>query len=105
MPVAIVLIVQAQWHGRIREHFAVDAWVIPARVPLGILRVSFLVLVAAFVIGAVGNMSLAKLLGSGVLTSGYLAVVLMAVRRLLEGAFAFLLRIRPLNLLRLVEPY
>jgi len=31
--------------------------------------------------------------------------VLIAMRRLLEGAFAFLLRVRPLNLLRLVEPY
>jgi small-conductance mechanosensitive channel len=78
---------------------------IPGPVPVAVLRVSFFVLVAAFVIGAVGNMSLAKLLGSGALTSGYLALVLVAVRRLLEGAFAFLLRVRPLNLLRLVEPY
>jgi potassium-dependent mechanosensitive channel len=105
MLVAILVLARARWRGRIRAYLALDSWMIPGRFPVAGLRISFFVIVAAFVIGAVGNMSLAKLLGSGVLTSGYLALVLVAMRRLFEGAFAFLLRVRPLNLLRLVEPY
>lgn len=105
MLVAIALIVRAWWPGPIREHLALDSWVIPGRTLVVLVRVAFFILVAAFVVGAVGNMSLAKLLGTGVLTSGYLALVLIATRRLAEGAFALALRVRPLNLLRLVEPY
>jgi potassium-dependent mechanosensitive channel len=105
MLAAVVALGWARWRGRIREHLALESWMIPGPVPVAVLRISFFVLIAAFVIGAAGNMSLAKLLGSGALTSGYLALVLIAVRRLLEGAFAFLLRVRPLILLRLVEPY
>jgi small-conductance mechanosensitive channel len=105
MLVASAVIGWALWNGRLREHLAVDSWAIPGRAPVVVVRVALVVVLAAFVIGTVGSMSLAKLLGSGALTSGYLALVLIAMRRLAEGAFAFLLRVRPLNLLRLVEPY
>jgi potassium efflux system protein len=105
MLVASALIARMLWSGGLHEYLAVDSWVIPGRVPVVIVRGSLLVLVAAFIIGAIGNMSLAKLLGAGALASGYLALVLIATRRLAEGAFALALRVRPLNLLRLVEPY
>ena len=59
--------------------------------------------IVAFVAGAIGNMSLARLLGSGILSSAYLALVLTAGRRLAEGLGAFVLRVRPLALLQTVE--
>ena len=57
----------------------------------------------AFVAGAIGNMSLARLLGSGILASGYLALALSAARRLAEGVVDFALRVWPLTRLRMVE--
>jgi small-conductance mechanosensitive channel len=48
-------------------------------------------------------MSLARLLGSGILSSGYLALVLIAGRRLVEGLFIFALRVPPLAQLRMVQ--
>ena len=50
----------------------------------------------------VGNVSLARLVGSGILSSGYLAMVLIAGRRLAEGLVTFALRVRPLVGLRMV---
>jgi small-conductance mechanosensitive channel len=56
----------------------------------------------ALVADIVGNVSLARLIGSGVLSSGYLAMVLIAGRRLAEGLVTFALRVRPLVRLRMV---
>jgi small-conductance mechanosensitive channel len=58
---------------------------------------------AAFAAGAVGNMSLARLLGSGILASGSLALVLAAARRLGEGLVSFALRVWPCTRLRMVD--
>jgi potassium-dependent mechanosensitive channel len=66
----------------------------------GLAAVGFCV---AFVSGVIGNMSLARLLGSGILNSGYLALILAAGRRMTEGLVAFALRVRPLTLLHVVE--
>ena len=57
----------------------------------------------ALVAGAVGNVSLARLVGSGALLSGYLALVLIAGRRLAEGLILFALRVPPLVHLRMVQ--
>jgi small-conductance mechanosensitive channel len=105
MLAAIALLVLARWYNRTRDYLAVDTWAIPGRTPAVLVRVAFVLLTASVVIGATGNTSLARLLGSGTLNSAYLALLLIATRRLLEGIWAFLLRVRPLNLLRLVEPY
>jgi small-conductance mechanosensitive channel len=56
----------------------------------------------AVVADIIGNVSLARLVGSGVLSSGYLAMVLVAGRRLAEGLVTFALRVRPLVRLRMV---
>ena len=58
---------------------------------------------AAFLAGATGYMSLALLLGSGVLGSGYLALVFYAGVRVGDALVAFALRVRPLRLLGMVE--
>jgi potassium-dependent mechanosensitive channel len=57
----------------------------------------------ALVAGAIGNVSLARLVGSGSLLSGYLALVLIAGRRLAEGLILFALRVPPLVHLRMVQ--
>jgi small-conductance mechanosensitive channel len=57
----------------------------------------------ALVAGVVGNVSLARLVGSGALLSGYLALVLIAGRRLAEGLILFALRVPPLVHLRMVQ--
>ena len=57
----------------------------------------------ALVAGTIGGVSLARLIGSGVLLSGYLALVLIAGRRLAEGLVMFALRVPPLTLLRMVQ--
>ena len=57
----------------------------------------------ALVAGTVGNVSLARLVGSGVLLSGYLALVLIAGRRLADGLVMFALRVPPLTHLRMVQ--
>ena len=59
--------------------------------------------VIALVAGTIGNVSLARLVGSGVLLSGYLALVLIAGRRLAEGLIIFALRVPPLTHLRMVQ--
>jgi small-conductance mechanosensitive channel len=105
MLAAIALLALARWRNRTHDYLAVDTWAIPGRTPVAVVRVAFVLLTASVVLGAAGNMSLARLLGSGTLNSAYLALLLIATRRLLEGVWAFLLRVRPLNRLRLVEPY
>src|SRR5262245_45243424 len=59
--------------------------------------------VGALVAGTIGHVSLARLVGSGVLLSGYLALVLIAGRRLAEGLIVFALRVPPLTHLRMVQ--
>jgi small-conductance mechanosensitive channel len=60
-------------------------------------------ILVALLADIVGNLSLARLVGSGVLSSGYLAMVLVAGRRLAEGLVTFSLHVRPLVRLRMVE--
>ena len=62
-----------------------------------------LAFVGAFVAGAAGYMSLALLLGSSVLGSGYLALVFYAGVRVGDALVAFILRVRPVRLLSMVE--
>ena len=66
-------------------------------------RLVFLAFAAAFVAGAAGYMNLAVLLGSGVLGSGYLALVFYAGVRVGDALVSFALRVRPLRLLGMVE--
>ena len=63
-------------------------------------RLALLAAGVALVSGAVGNMSLARLLGSTVINSSYLALVLYAGVRVADAVVAFLLRARPLRLLQ-----
>jgi small-conductance mechanosensitive channel len=64
-----------------------------------------LALAVALVAGAFGYMRLARLLASGILGSGALALILYASRRVLLGMAAFLLRVWPLRLLNLVREH
>jgi small-conductance mechanosensitive channel len=73
------------------------------RVRRALLDLALLICVIALVAGTVGNVSLARLLGSSVLLSGYLALVLIAGRRLAEGLVTFALRVPPLTHLRMVQ--
>jgi small-conductance mechanosensitive channel len=57
----------------------------------------------ALIAGTIGSVSLARLVGSGVLLSGYLALILIAGRRLAEGLVMFALRVPPLTHLRMVQ--
>jgi len=66
-------------------------------------RVLLLAFVGAFAAGAAGYMKLALLLGSGVLGSGYVAMVLYAGVRVADGLVGFALRERPLSYLGMVR--
>src|SRR5262249_30711685 len=68
----------------------------------GAARVVVVMLVAAFLAGAAGYMGLARLLGVGVLGSSYVALVLYASVRILEGLVRCALRVRALAWLNLV---
>jgi potassium efflux system protein len=57
----------------------------------------------AFVLAAIGYVRLGRLLGSGALSFGYLAMVFYASFRLALGLVAYALRTRPLVYLRLVQ--
>jgi small-conductance mechanosensitive channel len=59
--------------------------------------------VIAFVSDVLGNMTLARLVASAIFASGYLALMLIAARRLASGAISFALAVWPLNRLRMVE--
>jgi small-conductance mechanosensitive channel len=89
------------WSGRGRELASAMS---PALSPIirVTLRVAAVGFAVAFVSGVAGNMSLARLIGSGLLATGNLALVLGAARRLAEGVVAFALRVRPIRLLRMV---
>lgn len=71
-----------------------------ARAAMGLALVGFSI---AFVSDVFGNMSLARLVASGLFSSGYLALMLIAARRLASGAVSFALRVRPLRRLRMVQ--
>jgi len=66
-------------------------------------RLALLGFATALVSAVVGNMSLARLVGSGVLTSAYIALLLYAGFRLLAALVMLGLRVWPLSGLRMVE--
>jgi small-conductance mechanosensitive channel len=91
------------WAGRVDDLLAARGRTAGAHVRKLLLKLALVGSAVALVAGAVGNMSLARLLGSGILSSGYLALVLIAGRRLVEGLFIFALRVPPLAQLRMVQ--
>ncbi|HEU5195976.1 MAG TPA: mechanosensitive ion channel domain-containing protein [Methylomirabilota bacterium] len=66
-------------------------------------RLALLGFATALLSAAVGNMGLARLVGSGVLTSAYIGVLLYAGHRLLSALVMLGLRVWPLSALRMVE--
>ncbi|HEU4438947.1 MAG TPA: hypothetical protein VFT36_06835, partial [Methylomirabilota bacterium] len=97
-------VVLAWFVGQGRSHHLTDG-LSPAmrravRVGMGLALGGFSI---AFVSDVFGNMSLARLIASAIFASGYLALMLIAARRLLSGAFSFALRVRPLSRLRMVQ--
>src|SRR5262245_1728616 len=103
MLAATVLVGWVLWSGRARSLLASDDGSMLGRARMLLAGLTFAGFVIAFVAGAIGSMNLARLIGSGILTSGYIALVLTAARRLAEGLFALALRVRPLRLLRMVD--
>ncbi|MGH7309198.1 MAG: mechanosensitive ion channel domain-containing protein [Candidatus Rokuibacteriota bacterium] len=103
MLAAVVVLGWAWWSGRLRNLLATDDGSALGRARGALARVAFWGFVTAFVAGAIGTMSLARLLGSGILASGYMALVLTAGRRLADGLVAFALRVWPLRRLKMVE--
>jgi small-conductance mechanosensitive channel len=97
------LIGWALWSGRVRDLLATADGSMMGRARLLFAQVALGGFVVAFIAGAAGYMSLARLIGNGIVASGYLALALHAGRRLLEGLVAFALRVRPLRLLRMVD--
>ena len=69
------------------------------RIAAGLLLTAFGV---ALVAGAAGYMSLALLLGAGILGSGYVGLVLYAGVRVGDALVVFMLRVRPFRLLGMV---
>ena len=63
------------------------------------IRLWLAVFALCFVTDAVGNVSLAELVGGAALGGGYLAVILYAATRIVGGLLVILLRSRPLTLL------
>jgi potassium-dependent mechanosensitive channel len=105
MLVAAAALGWALWSGRIRDFLAIDEGSVLGCGRMVVASLAFGGFVIAFVAGAFGTMNLARLIGSGILASGYVALVLIAGRRLAEGLIAFTLRVRPFRLLRMVEHY
>ena len=68
-----------------------------------VARLVMLVFVVALISGTVGYMRLARLLASGVLASGVLALMLYATVQVLVGVAALAFRIWPLRMLRMVQ--
>jgi small-conductance mechanosensitive channel len=91
------------WSGRIDDLVTSRFGGARAHVRKLLLKLALAGSLVALVAGAVGNVSLARLLGSGILSSGYLALVLIAGRRLAQGLVIFLLRVPPLARLRMVQ--
>jgi small-conductance mechanosensitive channel len=88
--------------GRLDQLIAASGGSTSARLRKELFKLALVGVVVALVADIVGNLSLARLIGSGVLSSGYLAMVLVAGRRLADGLVAFALRVRPLISLRMV---
>jgi small-conductance mechanosensitive channel len=89
--------------GRLDELIAASGGSASARLRKDLFKLALAGVLVALVADTIGNVSLARLLGSGILSSGYLAMVLIAGRRLAEGLVTFALRVRPLVWLRMVE--
>ena len=66
-------------------------------------RVAGLVFLAALIANALGYVSIASFAGDGILGSAYVAVILYAAVRIVDGVIMFGLRIRPLSLLGIVR--
>jgi len=88
--------------GRLDDLIAASGGSGSARWRKDLFKLALVAVLAALAADVVGNVSLARLVGSGVLSSGYLAMVLVAGRRLAEGLVTFALRVRPLVRLRMV---
>ncbi|MEO8351558.1 MAG: mechanosensitive ion channel domain-containing protein [Chthoniobacteraceae bacterium] len=67
------------------------------------LRLALPLLIIAVLADVAGYVSLAHLLGNGVMTSAYFAVVLNAALRISISLVAFALRVRPLTSLRMIQ--
>jgi potassium-dependent mechanosensitive channel len=89
--------------GRLDDLIVASGGSASARVRKDLFKLALLGILGALVADAIGNVSLARLVGSGILSSGYLAMVLIAGRRLAEGLVTFALRVRPLVRLRMVR--
>ena len=75
----------------------------PARtLRVGVFGIGFIFIVG-FLAGLFGYMRLARLLASGLLGGGALALVLYSYLRVVDGLMAFALRVWPLRLLRMVK--
>lgn len=72
-----------------------------------VVRIATLVVLpffaVAFLANSFGYVNLSRLVGNGVLSSAYAAIILYAVVRIVDGLIAFALRFRPLNLLTMVQ--
>lgn len=68
-------------------------------------RIALAFFAVAFIASALGYVSLADLLGSAVLSSAYVAVILYAAVKIADGLIMFALRVRPLVLLRMVREH
>jgi len=66
-------------------------------------RVALVVFAASLIANVLGYVNFAGLLGSGVLGGAYVAVILYAVVRIVDGVVMFALRVRPLALLGAVR--
>jgi small-conductance mechanosensitive channel len=68
-------------------------------------RIGLVVFAVAIFANVLGYVSLANLLGNGVLRSAYIAVILYALTRIIDGLIMFALRVRPLCLLGMVREH
>jgi potassium-dependent mechanosensitive channel len=71
----------------------------------GLLGGLIIALASAVVVGALGFMRLARVLGDGVLISSYVALVLYATVRVAQELVAYVLRTRPIGQLFMVQRY
>ena len=88
--------------GRVDHLIAASGGSGSARLRKDLFKLALAGVLVALVADVVGNVSLARLIGSGVLSSGYLVMVLVAGRRLAEGLVTFAFRVRPLVRLHMV---
>ena len=105
MLAGLALLSHALTRGRLRPPAEPleDIGKLPAwRLAAGLIMLGF---AFALVAGVFGYMRLARLLASGILGSGALALIIYAGRQVLLGIVAFTLRVWPLRLLRLVHEH